>query len=73
MINYVWNGKATIVLLTVGLIKKAYWIMSEYSPKTKSSGGTVKVKIVETEHKTTIKLYYYIKIKLYYHSKNLIS
>ena len=47
--------------------------MSEYSPKTKSSGGTVKVKIVETEHKTTIKLYYYIKIKLYYHSKNLIS
>ena len=38
------NGKATIVLITVGLIKDIVQI-SEYFPERKSSGGKVKVKL----------------------------
>ena len=38
------NGKATIVLLTVGLIKDIVQI-SEHFPEQKSSGGKVKVKL----------------------------
>ena len=38
------NGKATIVLLIVGLIKKAAK-MSEYFPKPKSLGANVKVEL----------------------------
>ena len=36
------NGKAMIVLLIVGLIRKTY-IMIEYFPEPKTSGGRVKV------------------------------
>ena len=37
------NGKATIILLTVGLIKKDIVQMSEYFPKPKSLEANVKV------------------------------
>ena len=37
------NGKAVIVLLTVGLIRKTQ--MSKYFPEPKSSGGKVKVEL----------------------------
>ena len=43
-INYIVNGKATIVLSTVGLIKKTA-CMSEYFPEPKSEGGKVKVEL----------------------------
>ena len=39
------NGKATIVLLTVGLIKKNIIKISEYFPGPKSSGRRVKVEL----------------------------
>ena len=42
--NCTLNGKAAIVLLTVGLIKKTLW-MSEYFPELKFLGGRVKVKL----------------------------
>ena len=42
-INYMLNGKATIILLTVGLIKKDIVQMSEYFPKPKSLEANVKV------------------------------
>ena len=38
------NGKASIVVLTVGLIKR-HSIMSEYFPEPKSSGGRVKIEL----------------------------
>ena len=38
------NGKATIVLLTVGLIKR-HSTMSEYLPEPKYSEGSVKVEL----------------------------
>ena len=38
------SGKALIVLLEVGLIKKTVQ-MSDYFPELKSSGGRVKVKL----------------------------
>ena len=41
--NYMLNGKATIILLTVGLIKKDIVQMSEYFPKPKSLEANVKV------------------------------
>ena len=37
------NGKATMILLTVGLIKKGIVQMSEYFPKANSLGANVKV------------------------------
>ena len=39
------NGNATIVLLTVGLIKKDIVLMSGYFPEPKSSGGKVKIEL----------------------------
>ena len=39
------NGKAMIVLLTIGLIKKTQYGMSEYFPEPKPSGGKVKVEL----------------------------
>ena len=39
------NGKAMIILLTVGLIKKDAVYMSEYFPEPKPSGGRVKVEL----------------------------
>ena len=39
------NGKTTIVLLTVGLIKKDITQMIEYFPEPKSSRGTLKVEL----------------------------
>ena len=41
--NYMLNEKATIILLTVGLIKKDIVQMSEYFPKPKSLEANVKV------------------------------
>ena len=38
------NGKATIVLLTVGSIKKTFKIC-EYFPEPKSLGGRVKIEL----------------------------
>ena len=38
MTNYMLNGKAAIVLLTVGLIKKTVW-KSEYFPKPRTLEG----------------------------------
>ena len=42
-INYMLNGKALIILLTVGLIKKHS--INEYFSELKSSGGRVKVEL----------------------------
>ena len=39
------NGKTTIVLLTVVLIKKDIVRMSKYFPEPKSLGGRVKVEL----------------------------
>ena len=39
------NGKAMIIILTVGLIKKDAVYMSEYFPEPKPSGGRVKVEL----------------------------
>ena len=39
-----WDGKATIIFLTVGLIKKTEYL-SEYFPKPKSLGANVKVEL----------------------------
>ena len=39
------NGRAMIVLLTVGLIKENIVYMSEYFPGPKSLGGKVKVEL----------------------------
>ena len=39
------NGKTTIVLLTVVLIKKDIVQMSKYFPEPKSLGGRVKVEL----------------------------
>ena len=38
------NGKATTVLLTVGLLKETVKV-SEYFPEPKSSGGRVKTEL----------------------------
>ena len=43
--SYMLNGKATIVLLIVRLIKKTWYKMSEYFEEPKSSGGRVKVEV----------------------------
>ena len=42
--NYILNGKPTIILLTVGLIKKIVW-MSEYFSKPRCSEQNVKVEL----------------------------
>ena len=39
------NGKATIIFLTVGLIKKTLYKISEHFPKPRTLGGNVKVEL----------------------------
>ena len=46
MINCMSNGKAIIVVLIVGLIKRSHIKMSQYSPKPfRSFGGNIKIKV----------------------------
>ena len=45
MINYMFNGKAAIVFLTGGLIKKDIVLLSEYIPEPESPGGGMKVEL----------------------------
>ena len=47
------NGKATIVLLTVGLIKITVW-MSEYFQKAKSSRGRVNIELDLSNYATKV-------------------
>ena len=46
------NGKATIVLLAVGLIKRDIVWMSEYFSEPLSSGGRVKVELDLSTYRT---------------------
>ena len=59
VINCILNGKATIIILTVGLIKKDIVWMSEYFPEPKSSGGRVKIELDLPNYatKTDLKCY----------------
>ena len=47
------NGKATIVLLTVGLVKRTF--INEYFPEPKSSGGRLKVELYLSNYATKAK------------------
>ena len=45
MINYLLNGKATIILLTVGLIKTILYIDMSYFPRYSYNQDKIEVKL----------------------------
>ena len=54
--NYILNGKPTIILLTVGLIKKIVW-MSEYFSKPRCLEQNVKVELDLSNYTQPVLIY----------------